>query len=409
MNPFRAATFFICTLVASPIVHAAWVIEPSAEMRASYDDNIRLSTENFEDSGFANVALVQARLSNITERSLVAGVVGISYVDYAKTEGTDDTDNQFLQFILQRDYERGSIGATVSANRDSVFRYRGILDTNFDPQSTTEVDDQLNDLGNNVDDLDRAVTRQQLERTLVNISPNATYNLNQRTEAVLRYQYYEAKFDDETLARLFGAQDTKSHRVTVGLRRRLNEVTSTDINVSAIKFEPDRNPGSDAYEVKFGIQRDISERTRIRVTLGANRVAPDVGDDDDGYSGRLEVTHTTTRGRLRASIGRDLYPSAYGSILESDTLQAGYRHQFSPRFSGSLTVRGISSNSQQTNSSQNRDYAQLSPEISWAMTENWHVTAGYEYTWNDREAESSDAQSNSVFISLQYQPQSEVR
>jgi len=397
-------------LIAIPAVpvYGAWVVQPSAEMKTSYDDNVRLSTEELEDAGFVNTAMIQARVANITETTQVSGVIAASFVDYAQTRDTEDSDNLVLRFIADQRFERGSVGATVSAERDSVFRYAGIITDPFSFQDESEIDRELNDLADNAEDVDEAVIREQLERTRFGVAPQASYNINSRTTASLRYQYYEVQFDDEDLANQFGAQDTETQTATASMRRTLTERSSATMSVSTTKFDPKQDAGSDAYEVNLGIDRQMSERTSLRATIGVNRVSPDIGEDNDGNSGSLEITHATNNGLLRASIRRSLYPSAYGEILESDMLQFSYRHRFSARFAASIGANGISSSSNQGQSNQDRDFFAVNPEVVWAFSENLQITAGYQFTWNDRENESGDATSNALFLSFSYQPRSEI-
>ena len=140
----------------------------------------------------------------------------------------------------------------------------------------------------------------------------------------------------------------------------------------------------------------------VLIRMGAGQV-------DDGFAGSIQLNHKTSGGSLRVAFRRDVYPSAFGSMLESDTFLLNYRHAYSSRTALSITARGISSESSSETSRQNRDYVQITPEIFWALSETWRLSGGYRFTWNERDSERDAASSNSVFLTLAYQPRTDVR
>ena len=299
----------------------------------------------------------------------------------------------------------------ISIDRDSIFRYTDILTDPFETRDVTEIDDELTNLGNSEQDIDRAAVREQLERTRYRVAPRASFTLNSRTLANVGYEYYEVAYQDESLADQLGAQDITNHRLSAGIRRAVDELTRLEFNVAATKYDPDKSEEADAYQVNVILYRRLTERTELDVSLGANRVSPDgdSGSDEDGFSGSVSITHNTLSGRLRGAIRRDIYPSSFGEIVEADSVNVNYRRRFSPRFAASLDVRGASTDSTSGNGRQERDYIQISPEMHWAVSENWQVSMGYQYRWSDREIDRDDASSNSVFLSFRYQPRSEIQ
>ena len=124
---------------------------------------------------------------------------------------------------------------------------------------------------------------------------------------------------------------------------------------------------------------------------------------------RVAINRRTTNGRLNLSYEHSLFPGSFGSVLESDVITLRYRHRWSERLAGVVSLRALTSEDNGNPfSRQNRDYVQFSPELSWRMSENFRVSGGYRLRWNDRDVEPDDALSNAAFISLSYQPRSEI-
>ncbi len=389
--------------------HGAWVIEPNAEFRSAAEDNPSLQSEGNEDSGVITTTTVQASVRNITEVSQTAAVVGLSYQSYTGLENIDDQDDQFLDLAYRRTTERGGFAMQVNARRDALYRSTRPINNPFAGDVETEVDEDLGDVVAD-DDVDARTVEVQLDRTVVRATPSVSFRLNPRTNATLSYQYYQVLYSDEDQAASIGAQETKSQAVSGALNRQLSERTSLLLNVGASKFDPEFNEESKTYTATVGISRQLTERTSLSLSAGANRVDVDNGNEDTGFSTDITLNRRLNNGTLRASIGRSIYPSSFGAVVESDRLTVLYRQRMSQRLAASLRVRAFSTtNDNDDFSLNNRDYVQLTPEITWAMTENWQVAGGYQYEYQDRDVNENDAENHAVFLSLRYQPISEYR
>jgi|GEM_PF-3142626 len=400
-----------CALLAAPVslpVHAAWVVSPSATVRAEISDNVQLRTEDIEESGTTSRISAQARLRNVTDTSDISAVLGASYLAYSGVDNLDDRDDQFIELVARKSLERAQLSLQGSLRRDDLLRGTGFIQDGI-ADSEEEIDQELDEIVDDVD-VDVGTVTDQLDRIRAQLTPSVSFQLNQRTSAQIDYSYFEIFYDDSSLAALVGAQETRSQAIGSTVSHRLSEQTTINVRGRATKFEPELSQESDVYEVSVGLTRQLSEISNLEVQLGANRTDPEISDSENGFQARIGYNRRTANGRLRLSVQRRLSPGSFGSILETDEVVVRYRHRFSQRLSGVLAVTGLSSESSNDPfSRQNRDLVQFTPELSWRFNENWTGTGGYRLRWTDRDFDNDDAVSNAAFVSLTYRPQSEIR
>ena len=184
----------------SPVITFSWLVEGQ------------------EDAGITSNATVQARVSNLSERSEVAGVFGISYVTYQGVSNqVEDRSNQFANFLVSRKYEKVNLSGQVSATRDSLFRTSRVLTNNFQIDPLPGADNIIDEVGEEFEVTESSI-RRQLDRIRVSASPQASFVINERTNATIRYNYYGIVYDDEDEAALIGAQETTNQTVGLSLR-----------------------------------------------------------------------------------------------------------------------------------------------------------------------------------------------
>ena len=80
--------------------------------------------------------------------------------------------------------------------------------------------------------------------------------------------------------------------------------------------------------------------------------------------------------------------------------------QFSERFNGGLGVRAYTTDqlSSDPGNFQERDYAQLRAQLSYALSRTFLVEADYRYTYIDRSTVTGNGRSNSIILWLTWQP-----
>lgn len=398
-------------LGSAPYAEAAWLIEPSARLDASYEDNVRLASINEED-GIVGSVTAQARLRNVTEISSVSLLGGINYRSYSNVndDNLDDRDSEFLIFAADRRTARAGFGLDGSYRRDDLLRRillledpgAGSVDTPDEPIAPGDegVPEDVNDGA----DVDAGASRQQIRRERFSISPSVGYALSARNSIELTYDYYGLNYDENDTTPLDGIQDSETNALTAEFNRALSERTSIGTAVRVAKFEPDQGLDTDIYEATLIYSRQLSERNNLSVTLGGRRTESDASKDTGGLL-NARFDRRTPTGSVFASIERSLYPNSFGDIVETDRIALGIRQRITERWSWSLRGQAFSTDStQNANSGRNRDFVTVRPEIRWSMTPAWSVGAYYGYEWVDRENDPNTASGNSVGVSLNYTP-----
>jgi hypothetical protein len=250
---------------------------------------------------------------------------------------------------------------------------------------------------------DAGSVQEQVRRTRTEASPFASYQLSQNTNMRLGYSYLGLAYDKESAT---GLQDSTTQAVTLDLSNRVTQRDIVRLGIGAARFDPNANPDStDAYQMSVGWDRDFSERVRAGIDVGG-QWSERAGDTNTGYLVRLRASRTTDVGVLNARFAHSLQPGGYGDLVESDTLDLTYRVNLSSRLELNVNGRGYrirQSSNQTSNNNNDRDYAEIGPELTYALFESLRVGAYYHYRWVDRQSDGS-ATSNAVGLTLTYQP-----
>ena len=406
---------FVATLVCSCIgagAQAAWVTDVNATADSRYDDNIRLSTDGEEESAIATTVGGAWHVRNVTETSSVDAVLGAQYLMYSGYDGTNELDNEDIEYgeiHARMRGERLQWGLNGSVRRDVILRTVGaIIDPSSQPATPNEgtpppVEGGV-PIGEGVgSDVDAGSAQEQVRRLRTQASPYVAYDLSQKTNLRLGYSYLGVDYDKETAT---GLEDSTTQAVTLDLSNRVTERDAARIGIGAARFDPDNSPDStDAYQASVGWDRDFTDRVRAGIDLGAQSSDRD-GDTYNGYLLRLRASRTTDVGILRARYAHSLQPAGYGDLVESDTLELTYRIDLTSRVDLSIDGRGYrirESSNQISNANNDRDYVDVGPKLTYELLESLRVGAYYRYRWVDRQDEGSGS-SNAVGITLTYQP-----
>lgn len=406
-------------LLAASHGYGAWVVDPSARLEVSFDDNVRMEQDDepgqHEQEGVVATATAQARVRNLTEISELSGVAGFTYLTYQGVDDLDDQPTGFLDLRASRRTERTDYGLRASARSEVILRrVQEILD-DFEPgDGDMDLGDDGQAPGDDLPgpgdepidgDIDDNVVREQIERTRIILTPYVGYALNERTDARLGYSYfalrYEAQGEDA------GLRDSDSHSVYGQLTRDLSPRDRVNLRVQMSRFEPDESIDSDAYEATVGWTRDVSPRITVGVELGARQVDSELSDSY-GTVFALQGVFDTERGEFSGFLQRSVLPSAFGDLVEADRLDLSYRRAISERMSFGFSVRGFDTRRDSGDSDRDRSYLSAGPRLNWALSPAWDVGVAYTYRWTQRENESGSAAGNSVSLSLIYRPPSRL-
>jgi hypothetical protein len=122
------------------------------------------------------------------------------------------------------------------------------------------------------------------------------------------------------------------------------------------------------------------------------------------YQGSLRKQFERTM--MQIDGGREIHPSGFGRLLQTDRVGGSFTHHVSETLSASLHgslyfVSGITT----TESSQalpRTRFFSISPSISWKFAERWSINASYVYAQRTVDVVDVQSDSNSISIMLTY-------
>jgi opacity protein-like surface antigen len=382
---------------------AAWLVEPSLEVRSSYDDNVRMNEENEQD-GIVTTGTAQLQLRNVTERSEVSMLGGVGYIAYADVDDLDNQDLQFLRFTGRQSTERTEFGMRAVGRRDLVLRRLApILDPLDESAPDRDAGPEARDIDGPLDagDVDVGAVDEEIRRTRFELAPYVQMNLNERTDVRLGLRYAQRNFGSN--AELVGLQDTTTSGADMRLRRAVSPLTSVDLTVGYTLLESDTAIDTDTYRATVGWQHQLSPATAIGADIGANRTENDLSSDTN-MRYRIFTNRTTPLNRFSAQLERSAVASPFGGVVQADRLNADYRQLLSERLELNLSLYGFRSERIGEGTQTDREYVEIGPELFWRATQSWRLGAAYRFRWTDREETDGTARSNAVTVSIRYQP-----
>jgi hypothetical protein len=391
----------ICGLLAQPVANlclaAEWSVEPSASIQGTYDDNILLTP--FPHSSVWGIILSpEVKFSRKSETLETTGGLKLNFNRYSD-EGLD-TEDVFLTFLSSYRAERNILGLTIDATRDSTLL------------------GELSETG---------VVQARRQRDQLVIHPSWSRLLTETTLIKADYSHRVANYEDTSGS---GLIDYRDQTASATLQYSLSKRTVLNLATYYDRYETDpSNFEATTYGIQAGVNHQFSETLRGELTLGTYKIESTIAsqalvctgpvllgicfgqltrvplareESSSGYtlSANLEKRWETTL--LSGRLSREINPSGVGSLVQVDTLSASWIHDFSPTLKASVGASAyrsryigdivIDSDSQ---------YYAFEPKLSWRMTEQWTLDAGYRHSRVEYET-SEDATGNTVYLMLSY-------
>ena len=388
-------TILLLTTCAAGVDAAEWKIDPTIQFRAGYNDNIRLSIDDEVSSAEATLS-PSAIFSVETPESGLSGDLRFDFRRYEDDSNLDDNNIRFLTSSYHR-LERSELGLDLDFIKD------------------TTLDSQLENTG---------LVFQRVARYRVNVGPNWTYNLDERTNARFGYTYSDVQYDnsDET-----GFVDFHINSGQASLQRVLNERTVASITLSHSQSNNDNDVESKNTNLQGGgsyrfsetlsaslfvglrhTKADFSQSSLIPIfagdiIIGFIPLNEDVSRSDWGstYSGSL--TKDFLRGRSGLSASRGISNDINGIPIEVDRLRWNNLYRFSETLSAELNLSFYQSETgNDARSSLNREYYRIEPKFNWDFQQFWRISGSYRYRKQTFDDTSDDATQNAAYLTLTY-------
>lgn len=253
------------------------------------------------------------------------------------------------------------------------------------------------------------------QRSMWTAVPTWTVGLTERASWESSYQFTDAQYQD---GQRFGLVGYQVHGVTSGPTYHLTErdevhVTGqyTMVRISSIGLE------STYYGAQGGWTHDFGNQVIGSISGGGRlvRSTQDLPVLQGGGSLTSDEIVWVYRGALRKQFertmlqidgSREINPSGFGRLLETDRVGGSLSHSVTEKLSVSLNgslyfVSGITTNANSVPLPRTQFFS-VSPSLSWKFAEWWALDVSY--TYGERAVDSLDQQnaSHSTFMMVTY-------
>lgn len=367
---------FLCSSFAAA---DQWYFLPSYDLKTFYEDNVRLSINDPQDS-FGAEAVARLAAGRAREMSDIAFRAEIRPKWYSDISSFNRTDARFNLAGFQQ-FERSRLG----------------LDADLEFESTDTSEEQTT-----------GIVQVNKLRTRGFLGPQWRYTVTERLYLNLSASYTDVSYEDVGDIPLFNYTLSRGDG---GVLYRFTERLDLFTNISYERYEANAiDSSSDTYGFSLGADYDISETSKIRVSGGFWNSSAEVSagggiesSDTTGMSGRVRLTKEFELGKLMFQADHGLIPSGSGSLQNNTSLALRLDYPLTPRWSLNLAARAYrNENSGLGNNSAERDFVRGSPKLVYQLTPNLDLDLGYQYRFQDREQIAGSATSNAVFLSLRY-------
>jgi hypothetical protein len=364
---------------------AEWSVEPSMTVKGEYNSNLLLAagTQKSTSSYWVSPG---AKFSGSTESFGVSGKMASDFVRYYGEVETAIT-NLYFPLSVQYRGERSTWGFDGGFTRDNTLM-RELIQTGLVLSFT--------------------------QRNRWDGGPTWTYKITERLSFESQYRFQDVTYENGLR---LGLVDYQVHNGNAGLSYHLNETNSVQISGIYTEFlaPQGNNLVSDTYGAMLRGSHAFSERTTLTAGGGPRFVSNSVslGSASQRSSGTVWVfnaslTTKTERTEISLDVGREIYPSGFGLLIQTDRVGATVSHDLTEEITVSLNgggylVNGILTSSVARPFFESR-YIFATPSMTWRLNEWWTVTGSYTYSQRDVTDINQLGISNAARVMVTYSP-----
>ncbi|MDR4465827.1 MAG: hypothetical protein MRJ66_16340 [Nitrospira sp.] len=369
--------------VASKLQAAEWSVSPSLGVKGVYNSNLLLTPLPHDDT-YGYWVTPAMEVAGNSERLEVSSRLAADVVGYFGGEDRQFT-NVFVPLSIRYKTEKDVIGFSGGLTRDNTLL--------SELQAT-------------------GVVLQFAQRNQWSFNPTWTRMLTEKLSFQSGVQFSDTTYESGRLVdyRLFGGSGGFSYALT--------ERDQVQIMGSYLDFRTTNSP--------TGIQAgytgvDMSLTHMFSESLsGAIHGGPRFLRSSSEFMGDSFTTHDTVwlvgaslrktfeRAALRVSFERDLVPSGFGLLLQTNRAEAVGSYDLSETLACSLNVVGVltSGKSQVVVGGVFPDsrYVSITPKLSWKFLEWWQAEVSYMYRWRDIDTQLDSANSHATTFMVTYYP-----
>lgn len=362
---------------------AEWSLAPSLSVKGVYNSNLLLTPLPHRES-YGYWVSPATEFAGKTERLEVSSRMAADFVGYFGGEDRQFT-NVFAPFSVRYRTDKDSIGLTGGLTRDNTLL--GEL------QATGVVLDFT-------------------QRNQWTVNPTWTRSLTEKLSLQSNVQFSDTTYESARLVdyRLVGGSG--------GLLYQLTEQDQIQLLGSYTHFRTTDSPLG--FQASFpGINISLTHAFSESLTgtlnggprfLSSTSQTPfgDITARDMVWLAGASMTKKFERAELHVSFARDLTPSGFGLLIQTNRGEVTGTYNVSETLDCSLNVLGILTSGKSSTVIggvfPDSSYVSLTPKLSWKVLEWWQAEVSYMYRWREFDTAAGSAQSHATMFMVTYSP-----
>ncbi|MBX3302525.1 MAG: hypothetical protein KF693_09950 [Nitrospira sp.] len=365
-----------------PVTAAEWSAAPSLSVKGVYNSNLLLNNGNNEVIGYWVTPAV--KFKGATEALDVEGETRADFVHYY---GDVDRELTNLYFPLRASYrsDRHTLGFEGGFTRDNTLR------------------GELEETG---------LVLSFTQRSMWTAMPTWTVGITERLSWQSGYQFADTSYQDGLR---LGLVDYQVNGGTTGLTYNVGELDQLRVTSEyTLVRMPFIGLTTTYYGAQGGWTHDFGHELIGSVSGGGRLVSADQDIQGGGSVTSHEIVWVYNaslskrfeRTTIRVEGGRQINPSGFGRLLQTDRVGGVLVHNLTETLTASLAgnlnfVSGLATNPASRALVETRFFS-VSPSLSWKFAQWW--TLGVAYTYAERAVDDLDQHNDahSTFITLTY-------
>lgn len=364
-----------------------WLFAPAVSAFAEYDDNPQL-VSNGQDSNTAMILTPRVRAARYTEVTKVDAGAVLSFASNNNEVIDDEYSQRVAVRLNQRTSPLNSLTLDADVKRDTLRR------------DITGGDDVI---GEERTDIDSGLIVKDVVRNRLRFTPSWRSQLTRKSSLRLGYDVTDVSYSDDAGT---GLVEYIQQAVSAGLGYQLTEKTSVSGALGYSVYWPDGDDTADNISLTGGLGHLFTETSQGSFSVGLRNTTTKSGVKEDSSTGFVLkgwFNHRTEAGAVTANLERSVSPSGIGRLLEASQLDLQWRNNLTERVGTQAKLSTYRTEEVDTSLPlSSRKYSSLEFGASWALARNISLDTQYRFRWQETDAVNSAANSNAVFVGINY-------
>ncbi len=363
---------------------AEWSAEPAISVRGVYNSNLLL-TDQPHDPVWGDWVSPGMKFAASTESLEIGGRAAADFVNYYGGQDSSFTNIYFPLSVKYRG-ERDFLGFDGGFTRDNTLM------------------GELQKTG---------VVLSFTQRNQWTASPSWTHNLTERTALVAGYQYTSATYENGLSLGLVNYQMNGGN---AGISYKIAEKSEVQLTGNAILFRASQvNLETKIFGGTASLDHEFSETFSVRLEAGPRFISnvqqsgsQTLSDQTLVWVANATIRKQLERTTLTFEASREILPSGFGLLLETDRIGVTVGYQVTENLNASFTGQGLLSSGIGTvgggSSFPQQRYMSAQPKLTWKFNDWWGAEAWYSYGRRDVDSVNVTAMANAVSLAITYTP-----